>query len=57
MDFQIKPDHYESEGKSIRFPIKLIKEIEDVIQNEDVSFSGFVIQACEYALKNLNKNK
>ena len=60
MAFQIKPYRKETENKTIRFPIPLIEQIEKAIRNKDVTFSGFVIQACEYALNNLededNKN-
>ena len=51
--FQIKPDKKETENKTIRFPVSLIEQIDQVIQDNNVSFSGFVIQACEYALKNM----
>lgn len=60
MSFQIKPNKKETENKTIRFPIPLIEDIEKAIQNQDVTFSRFVIQACEYALNNLEdtqKNK
>lgn len=53
MAFQIKSDRKETENKSIRFPIELTKRIEKAIIGNDVSFSGFVIQACEYALDNM----
>lgn len=53
MAFQIKPDKKESENKTIRFPLPLIEKINTVIKNKDVTFSGFVIQACEYALENM----
>lgn len=53
MSFQIKSDRKETENKTIRFPVSLITQIEDAIQNHDVSFSGFVLQACEYALENM----
>ncbi len=53
MAFILKPDRKESENKTIRFPIELIKQIEEAITGKDVSFSGFVIQACSYALQNL----
>ena len=53
MAFQLKTDKKETENKTIRFPISLINEIENAIQNQDVSFSSFVIQACEYALANM----
>lgn len=55
MGFKIKPDRKESENKTIRFPVPLIEEIEKTIQGEDVSFSGFVLQACRYALDNLEE--
>ena len=48
--FQIKSDKKETENKTIRFPVTLIDQIDKVIQENNVSFSGFVIQACEYAL-------
>lgn len=56
MSFQLKPNKKETENKTIRFPIPLIDEIERTIKNQDVTFSSFVIQACEYALKNMDNN-
>ena len=53
MAFQIKPDRKETENKTIRFPVSLIGEIEEAIKNHDTTFSGFVIQACTYALENM----
>lgn len=55
MTFQLKPNKKETENKTIRFPLGLIEQIEQAIQGQDVSFSGFVIQACEYALDNLDE--
>ncbi|MGX6967182.1 YlcI/YnfO family protein [Vagococcus teuberi] len=52
-EFKLRSDKKETENKTIRFPLPLIEEINEAIKKEDVSFSGFVIQACEYALKNL----
>lgn len=54
MAFQIKPNKKETENKTIRFPIPLIENIEKAIQGQNVTFSRFVIQACEYALNNLD---
>ncbi len=56
MAFQIKPNKKESENKTIRFPIDIIEEINEAISGKDVSFSNFVIQACRYALDNLESN-
>lgn len=55
MAFKIKSDKKETENKTIRFPLPLIQEIENAIEGKDVSFSGFVIQACMYALENMEK--
>lgn len=54
MAFQIKPNRKESENKTIRFPVHLIEQINAAIIGQDVSFSNFVIQACEYALDNMD---
>lgn len=54
MAFKIKPDHISTDNKTIRFPINLIERIENCITKKDVTFSGFVIQACEYALENMD---
>jgi hypothetical protein len=56
MGFQIK-EKKETENKTIRFPVPLIERINDAIKNENISFSGFVIQACEYALSELENKK
>jgi hypothetical protein len=53
MTFQLKSDKKETENKTIRFPLPLSDKINTAIVNQDVSFSGFVIQACEYALDNM----
>lgn len=57
MAFQIKPYKKETENKTIRFPITLIDKIEEAIKGNDVTFSRFVIQACEYALNNLEEEE
>lgn len=55
MAFQIKSDRKETENKTIRFPLELLERIENAIKENDVTFSGFVIQACEYALDNMEE--
>ncbi|MBR7008025.1 MAG: hypothetical protein IKH90_05280 [Ruminococcus sp.] len=57
MSFQLKPNKKETENKTIRFPIALIEKIEAAIKNQDVTFSGFVLQACEYALSNMDNEE
>lgn len=55
--FQVKSDRKETENKTIRFPVPLVRRIEEAIIGKDTSFSGFVIQACEYALANMEGDK
>ena len=53
MGFKIKPDRVETDLKTIRFPLTLIEDIEEQIRGKNTSFSAFVIQACRYALENI----
>ena len=55
MAFILMSDRKESLNKTIRFPLHLVEQIEAAIVGMDVSFSGFVVQACRYALANLEK--
>ena len=48
MYFQLKENKKKTENKTIRFPVALI---------EDITFSSFVLQACEYALNNMENKK
>ena len=57
MAFQLKQNRKESENKTIRFPVELIDRIDKEIVNQDVTFSSFVIQACEYALNDMDTSK
>ena len=57
MAFRIKPDRKETENKTIRFPVPLIEQIEHAIQGHNTTFSSFVIQACEYALQNMESDE
>ena len=57
MAFQLKPNRKESENKTIRFPVELIDRIDKAIVNQEVTFSSFVIQACEYALNDMDTSK
>lgn len=57
MAFVIDFHKNETQNKTIRFPLDLINKIENQIKNKDISFSKFVIQACEYALINIKQEK
>ena len=56
MAFQLKANGKVTENKTIRFPIHLIDQIEQAISDsdQDINFSSFVIQACEYALDHMD---
>ena len=54
--FKLKEDKYETKNKSIRFPVPLIERIENFIEGKATNFSSFVIQACEYALDNMEED-
>lgn len=56
MTFQLKTSKRETENKTVRFPLELINKIEKAISGKDITFSKFVIQACEYALDNMSDN-
>ncbi|MFV0254574.1 MAG: YlcI/YnfO family protein [Erysipelotrichaceae bacterium] len=53
MAFKLNPQRKETENKTIRFPVPLIEEIEKAIEGNEVSFSHFVIEACKFALENI----
>ena len=57
MAFQLKSNKKETENKTIRFPLPLVERVEQAIKNQDVTFSSFVIQACEYALEDMEKSE
>lgn len=41
--------------KNIRFPKELVKRIEIKAKKNNISFTKFVIEACKYALENIEK--
>ncbi len=55
MVFRLNEERKETENKTIRFPLPLIERIEENLINTNVTFSRFVIQACEYALEDMEK--
>ena len=57
MSIQIKSDRKETENKTIHFPVDMLARIDTIMAEYDVSFSGFVLQACEYVLDELEKEK
>ena len=57
MAFSLNIKNKEKVNKCVRFPIEIIDEIEQIALENNVSFSKFVIEACEYALKDLKDQK
>ena len=53
--FRLNTEKKESENKTIRFPIKLINEIDKTLEGTELTFSRFVIQACWYALEQMEQ--
>ena len=45
----------ESSNKTIRMPNELIDQLEKLATEKDISFNQLVIQCCNYALENLDK--
>ena len=43
-------------NKTFRLPQKLVSELQQVAQNNDVSLNNLVIQCLEYALSDLEKD-
>ena len=57
MAFRLNEEKRETENKTVRFPVDLVDRIEKIMLEKDVSFSGFVIQACEYVVDELENEK
>lgn len=57
MTFKMKEHKSETENKTIRFPIELIEKIEKQLVSKNITFSSFVIQACRYALENIEETE
>lgn len=45
----------ESSNKTVRLPNDLIKRLETLAQSKNLSFSGIIIQCCEYALSDMQE--
>ena len=55
MMFQIKKTEYTN--KTFRMPTELIKKMEILAQNKQISLNNLVVQCCEYALENINQSE
>ena len=50
--FKVKKPEYVN--KTFRMPVELVKRMETLAQEKDVSLNSLVIQCCEYALENID---
>ncbi len=55
MKFKIEEKKEKKVNKCIRFSEDLVDRINNELKDCDVCFSEFVIQACIYALENIDK--
>ena len=55
MPFRLVESSSGSENKTVRFPVDVINQIEKAITGKNITFSKFVISACQYALDNLEE--
>lgn len=53
--FEIKKEEYIN--KTFRMPVTLVKKLEVLAQNNNVSLNNLIIQCCEYAVENLNEEQ
>lgn len=47
----------DSTNKTVRLPNDLIERLEVLANDKNLSFSGVVIQCCEYALDNIKEEE
>ena len=52
--FKVKKAEYTN--KTFRIPTELVKRLETLAQSKDVSLNNLVVQCCEYALENIDKD-
>lgn len=53
--FKIKKTEYTN--KTFRIPTELVKRMETIAQEQDISLNNLVVQCCEYALDNMTPNE
>ena len=50
--FKVRKTEYTN--KTFRMPMELVKKLEVLAQDKNVSLNNLVIQCCEYALENID---
>ncbi len=56
MAFRLKKEYTEYEYKSLRLPKTLIERVQEVANENSMSFNKVVIQSLEYALDNMESS-
>lgn len=54
--FKIKKDRIEYENKSLRLPVDLIKQVQNLADQNELSFNKVVIQCIDYALEHMDED-
>lgn len=54
--FKLKKDYIEYENKSLRLPKDLIVQVQELADENNLSFNRVIIQCIEYALQNIEKS-
>lgn len=54
--FRVKKDRIEYENKSLRLPTDLIEKVQELADENGISFNKVVIQCIDYALDHMDKN-
>lgn len=54
--FRVKKDRIEYENKSLCLPTDLIEKVQELADENSISFNKVVIQCIDYALDHMDKN-
>ncbi len=54
--FRLKKEYVEYENKSLRLPKDLIVQVQQLANENNMSFNKVIIQCIEYALENIDTN-
>lgn len=55
--FKLKADYIEYENKSLRLPKDLIEQVQELANENNMSFNKVVIQCIEYAFSDMEDSK
>lgn len=55
MPFELKKEFSEYENKSLRLPVELNKRIQELADENNMSFNKVVIQCIQFALDNMEE--